>query len=138
MPDPTPIAEVIQSIYPPCKESPLCCYPPLQSGYCWLHEPRKEKVKKRIPKVAKKRERVNRVYRKQVTDTLQKQPLCVIKSPVCTIWAQGLNHLQKRSPSNITKEENQEPACNACNSYVENFPEWAKEHGHQISRFKTI
>lgn len=130
------ISEVIESIFPSCKESPLCCYPPLQSGYCFRHEPRKEKVKKRINPVGEKRKKDNVKLAAIVKEMKESGVECRIKSPECTRLVVTANHIQKRSPKNLVDINNLEACCAECNSYIENHPEWAKEHGHQISRFK--
>lgn len=90
---------------------------------------------KPIAKESKKRAAQNRKYRKDVGEAIATDPRCHINSPVCTGEAQGMNHKQKRSPDNLNKKTNLEHACNACNGYVETHPEWAKENGHQVSRF---
>lgn len=91
---------------------------------------------KPIKRVSDKRRVEQRKYKKIVKEILGTGAECKIKSPVCTGRAQGLNHKQKRSPSNFLLKENLEEACNACNLYVEEHPVWAQKHGHQISRFK--
>lgn len=101
-----------------------------------LKEPAKKEQLKPIANFSKKREKVNREYRKIVKEKIEANPECVVKSPVCTFFAQGLNHKQKRSPKNLTKESNLENCCNACNGYIESHPEWAKANGHFISKFK--
>jgi hypothetical protein len=67
---------------------------------------------------------------------LTTRPQCEINSPVCTIKAQGLDHMQKRSPNNYLLHSNLKSACNACNLYKELYPGWAEANGHSISRFK--
>jgi hypothetical protein len=118
---------------------PGCSFHPESNGYCFRHSIYGTKVEKKkvpIPKESKKRKQEKKVYNKVKKQMLTESILCEIKSPVCTIFAQGLDHLQKRSPSNLTKRKNLKRACNACNTYKEDHPEWAKENGHSISRFK--
>ena len=95
-----------------------------------------KKVPKPIAKVSEKRKKENKVYKKQVKAAAKKDDRCKVKSPVCTGKAQGLHHIQKRSPANLTDVNNQLPACNACNLYIEENSEWAKNNGFTISRFK--
>lgn len=95
----------------------------------------KEKLKG-IANFSKKRVKKNREYKKIVQKKIEENPVCEIKSPVCTYWAEGLNHKQKRSPKNLIEEKNLENSCNACNGYCETHPVWAKEHGHFISKFQ--
>ena len=122
-----------------------CAFPNCKSaedrgGYCIGHAKMfaGAKVKeppKPIAKESPKRAKENRKYRKEVGKALESDPRCHINSPVCTGEAEGMNHKQKRSPNNISKKSNQEHSCNACNNYVEANPVWAKENGHQVSRF---
>jgi len=101
-----------------------------------IDPPSEKKEQKPIPKVSEKRKITNREYKRLVKDILGKDGNCKIKSPVCTGKASGLHHLQKRSPKNLTKKGNLIPACSACNLFIETDPEWAKENGFTISKFK--
>jgi len=122
-----------------------CTFPNCNSaedreGYCIGHAklfagPKEKPAPKPIAKESPKRAKENRKYRKEVGKDLEADPRCHINSPVCTGVAEGMNHKQKRSPKNISKKSNQEHSCNACNNYVEANPLWAKENGHQVSRF---
>lgn len=121
---------------------PLCKRKIEKDGYCFLHKiysgsktAQEKTVNKPIAKVAAKRKVTNKEYKKIVNDMLGCNNKCEIKSPVCTGIANGLNHKQKRSPSNLIDIKNLERSCNACNSFVENNVDWAIENGHQISRF---
>lgn len=96
------------------------------------------KKKAAINKVSKKRQKEQRIYKKQVIKAINKDNKCKIKSPDCTGFAQGLDHVQKRSPKNFLDTNNQVPACNACNFYKELNVNWAIENGHSISRFKPV
>lgn len=109
--------------------------------FCFLHAKHFAGQKiiekpKPIAKESKKRKEENKAYKKIVKGMIAEDPVCELKSPVCTGKAQGADHLQKRSPSNLTKRNNLKRACNACNGYKENNPKWAKANGHSISRFK--
>ena len=73
------------------------------NGYCFLHNakmgnPKSIKVKLPLPKVSAKRKVINKEYKKIKDSIISADKACKIKSPVCTGLAQGLNHLQKRSP----------------------------------------
>lgn len=98
--------------------------------------PPKEKKVNPIKKESEKRAKLNREYRKKVKKLAEIDTNCEVRSPECTGQMQGLNHLQKRSVKNLTEDWNTERSCNACNSYCERFPKWAKENGHFISRFE--
>lgn len=91
---------------------------------------------KRISPVSDKRKLVNKVYKKIVKEILDKDNKCKIKAPGCTVIAQGLHHVVKRSPGNLTDKENLIPACNHCNSYLESHDSWARKHGFVKSKFK--
>lgn len=95
-----------------------------------------KKVLQVIAKMSAKRKEVNKEYNKIKKEMLTKDDRCKIKSPECTGKAQGLDHRQKRSPSNLIKIDNLLAACNACNLYKEVNPIWATNNGFSISRFK--
>ena len=97
---------------------------------------KEEKPKVRISIKSVKRVAEERLYKKIVKEMLALHPYCRIKSPVCTGKAQGLDHLQKRSPKNYLKRNNLIPACNACQIYKEENPEWSNKNGTSISKFK--
>lgn len=99
---------------------------------------KEEKKKKPISIKSVKRIAEDKLYKKIVKEMLALKPNCRIKSPVCTGKAQGLDHLQKRSPKNYLKRSNLIPACNACQLYKEEHPEWSNKNGTSISRFKKI
>ena len=121
---------------------PLCKYPALStSDFCFSHNrhfgtPKPAKKIKPIAPLSKKRVKMQVEYRKIVKAAIEKDNRCTVKSPVCSGFAQGFNHLQKRSPANIILNENLELSCNPCNLFIEENTEWAKVNGHLISRFK--
>ncbi len=128
-----------QCVFPTCKSN--AC----GGLYCVPHErvygtgTSKKKATTAIPKVSEHRKATNREYAK-----INKAKLgaglvpCQIRYPgVCTHWAQGQNHIQKRSPGNIADPGNLEDSCNACNTAIENDPAWAKKNGHFVSKFAT-
>jgi 5-methylcytosine-specific restriction endonuclease McrA len=93
--------------------------------------------KKRTPirNFSTKREKLNREYRKITLEMMEKSDRCELSTPDCTGKMEGLDHLQKRSPSNLIKRENLKRSCNACNLWKERNPVAAKEMGISISRF---
>ena len=120
---------------------PFCKSISVGSEYCIGHKKMmgSEKVKQQkslIAKQSEKRKSDQKEYRKIVKEMLSKDASCKVRSPVCTKKAQGLHHKQKRSPGNLTDKSKLIPSCNPCNLYIENYPEWAKEKGFTISRFK--
>jgi hypothetical protein len=96
---------------------------------------RNERRSKGIRPVSKKREKINREYRRIVAEMAAAENRCRVRSPECTGVVQGANHIQKRSPGNLIDRDNLEMCCNSCNGYIERFPEWAKQNGHFKSRF---
>ena len=96
-------------------------------------EKRKQEL---IAKVSEKRKLENKEYRKIVKGFAKIDIRCKVKSPVCTGEMQGMNHKQKRSPANLLVEANLTPCCNACNQFLEEHTDWARNNGHLISRFK--
>lgn len=97
---------------------------------------RNERRSKGIRPVSKKREKINREYRRIVAEMAAAEDnRCQVRSPECTGVVQGANHIQKRSPGNLIDRDNLEMCCNSCNGYIERFPEWAKQNGHFKSRF---
>lgn len=96
-----------------------------------------EAIKKvyNIPKRSKKRIIEQKEYLGKVKAAAAIDDNCEIRSPVCTGKMQGFNHPQKRTPKNWLDPKNHERSCNECNGYIEIHTEWAKEHGHFISKF---
>ena len=106
-------------------------------------EPPKEKksipkAKAPIKKEAPKRAKLNRQYRKEVKKAAEESNLCEVNSPECTGIMEGMNHIQKRSAKNLLVKKNLTRSCNACNGYIERHPQWAKDNGHFISKFKDL
>lgn len=96
-----------------------------------------KKEGKGIAVFSEKRKKANKVYREIVKEILSKDKRCKIKAPGCTGTAQGLHHIIKRSPKNLTDKENLIPACNHCNSYLESHDAWGREQGFVKSKFKN-
>lgn len=92
-----------------------------------------------IAKLCDKRKELQKVYVKLVKEMLKENPLCEMKTPVCTGKAQGLQHKQKRSEKNLCDRNNLLRSCNACNLFVEENPLYGIEHGLIVSKhFKKI
>lgn len=124
-------------------EFPLCTRKAVREGFCVNHAkffagPKPQKVKNKIPYRSDKRIKDQKVYNKIVNEMISENPDCEIKSPVCIGKAQGLDHTQKRSPSNLLNRKNLKRSCNPCQDFKEKFPGWAKENNHSISRFKKV
>lgn len=119
---------------------PLCKRHAEKNGYCIGHRiyAGEEKPKKGIAKYSEKRAELQKEYRKLVKTMLEENKRCEIKAPGCTKKAEGLHHLQKRSPKNMLDRSNLKRACNHCNLYIETNPAWAEEKGFSISKHKVI
>jgi len=99
------------------------------------------KPTKPIPQQSKKRIKEQRIYRKILDKKAAENNLCEVRSPVCTGYMEGGNHIQPRLPSNFIDPDNIERSCNVCNWWITNTAEgqaWAKQNGHHISRHKKI
>lgn len=113
--------------------------------YCRLHatgkldaakkaDAQESKAKKGIAHKSEKRTELDKEYA-AVSKPLWQGKKCAIKSPHCTKKAQGWNHhAGKENDEKLLDMENGEPACNACNSYVEDNHTWAVENGFRTQR----
>ncbi|WP_218377504.1 hypothetical protein [Chitinophaga sp. sic0106] len=91
-------------------------------------------MKKPIKKVSDKRQAQNKEYSKK-SRPFWKGKGCGIKSPECTGKAEGIHHLKgKNTPALLVDERFWMAACNRCNVYVEEHPQWAYERGFKIKR----
>ncbi len=89
---------------------------------------------KPIPKVSEKRKQENKEYKK-VSHPIWKGKNCEIKSPVCSKKAEGIHHKKgKVSAKDLLDPKFMMAACNRCNTYVEEHPDWATEKGFKISK----
>lgn len=63
-------------------------------------------------------------------DLRARYPFCGIASPVCTTYTEGLHERRKQSAGgSLVKPANLVPACNPCNSWVEDNPTEARSLG---------
>jgi hypothetical protein len=94
------------------------------------------KAKKPIAKKSAKRIESDKELKKIRIKKISEDSNCQIRVPgICTGLAVALNHIQKSTPKNRVVEKNLEQCCFACNNWIENNVEWAKQKGHQKSRF---
>lgn len=110
---------------------PKECNHPTCGEIC--RRPKKEKKRYRIQPYSKKRKQVNILYDAQSRKYRKDHPKCAINSPVCTGRTQGVNHKKGRG-RHLLDETTWEPACNPCNVYCEDHPQWAIDNGHKESR----
>lgn len=95
-----------------------------------------EKKSERIKPLSEKRKKLQREYRKMVKTMLSENNKCQVQAPGCSHMAQGLHHIVKRSPANITDKENLIPCCNKCNLWIEENSQLAMALGFVKSKFK--
>jgi|GEM_PF-2391179 len=100
--------------------------------------PEQKKQQKPIPKKSKKRIEQDKEYKRISKELIEKgKTKCAIKSPVCTGLAQGLDHAKGRVGKNLLDKKHLKPACNACNTYCSDNPQWAKDNCHSVSRLSN-
>lgn len=124
---------------------PACPHEALQnSPYCYSHgrlmaktapKKKEEAVVKPIKHFSEKREKLQREYRKQVSEALAENNECEVKSPVCIREANGFQHIQKRTVKNLMIKKNQKRCCAACQTWIEENPELAIQMGVSVSKF---
>lgn len=102
-------------------------------GYCRSHQYKRGKTY-RIKPYSKKRRVVNEQYNQRARKFRNEHPKCTVLSPVCTGNTQGVHHVKGRGRY-LMDENYWKPACNACNTYIEDHPVWARENGHKESKF---
>jgi hypothetical protein len=110
------------------------CNHPTCNGIC--RRPQKEKKQYHIPKVAKNRIIVDRLYNAAAKIYREKHKFCRINSPVCTKATEGVHHLKGKATTELLLNQLYwMPACNACNGYVEDHSAWAFSNGYKLSKF---
>lgn len=123
-----------------CKIIPCINKDIFADDLCYYHykygdsKPVKEKKVYKIPKESKKRAVENRIDRKQNKEIIKERPLCEMKLPGCTKYAQGVQHVKGRIGKRLTQVENKIPACNHCNGRAEEKTKEAQEKGVAKSR----
>jgi len=114
---------IINCQFPACKREAI------KGIYCYDHNrlmgtAKEVKPVKEIPKSSEKGKEIKDELKKRYPKYLKKHPFCNIKSPVCTKIAVCVNHTQGRGKNEVLNEETWEPSCIACNSYIEQHPDW--------------
>jgi hypothetical protein len=104
--------------------------------YCRLHPNGSLKETKPIKPLSAKRQKIQQTeYGPAAKEYLKKNPLCKIRSEVCTGKAEGVHHKAGRIGDKLTDQRYWMPACNKCNSYVEQNDLWARSNGFKLSKF---
>lgn len=97
-------------------------------------KPAEPKKRAPIAKVSAKRKELNKEYSK-TTKPLWQGKTCRVNAPGCTIQAQGMHHLEgKENAEKLLNTKKQIPACNHCNTYIEDNHAWAVEHGFKLKK----
>lgn len=123
-----------------CKITPCINTDIYADGLCYYHykyggdKPVKEEKKKPIPRESKKRAKENRIDRKQNKQIIAERPLCEMKLPGCTKYAEGVQHKKGRIGKRLTQVEHKIPACNNCNRRAEEKTKEARAKGVSESR----
>lgn len=113
-------------------------------GYCVRHKFIEGLTTTPKSKVAPKQKPIAKKSAKMKSDDkvlaglkkLETDRTCELKSPVCNGKFECWDHQQKSTPKNRTVRANLKRSCKPCNGYKEANPEWAKENGHHVSKFK--
>lgn len=113
-----------------CNE-PNCSNNVFGGGYCKRHQYRRGV--KYLRSFSLKRQKQNVEYFREAKKFIEENPDCAIKSPVCTGKSQHPHHPKGRG-KNLRNWDIMIAACDPCNGYVEQFPNWGKEKGFKVSR----
>ena len=98
--------------------------------------PKEIKVKKEIAKVSPKMKIIKAELKRQYPLFLAANPLCGIKSPVCTVQATCAHRLQGRGVNEILDQSKWMASCAMCNLWVEEKHSEAEAKGFKLSRHK--
>lgn len=115
----------------------VCKYPPKEKKKKYLTRKPIKKKFYRIKKVSEKRQKQNEEYLPLSKKIRSNNPYCVIKSPVCTKFSQGVHHVSGRVGKDFLDKSKMLPSCNACNQYIEANSSWAKEKGFKKANYKS-
>lgn len=91
---------------------------------------------KQLPKRSEKMKGIMAAIKPLYKSFLKEKPLCEINSPICTAQSTCVHHTAGRGMNHLMDTNTWEASCDACNHYVEEHDDWAKENGHKISRHK--
>ncbi len=116
-----------------------CNHPTCSGAHC--RRPKKEKKMYRIKPVSEKRREINKVYEPRAKAFREANPRCVINSPECRNreaepgkrTTEGVHHVQGKVTTDLLLDESLWlPACNRCNTYIEDHPQWAYANGFKL------
>ncbi len=83
---------------------------------------------------AKQAKRVSAIAKLRREKVEASGPFCQIYSPDCTNHEQGIHHIKKKSQGGKDTHDNTLLACNRCQTFIEDNPEWAAYMGFSINR----
>ncbi|MES2620215.1 MAG: hypothetical protein V4615_05115 [Bacteroidota bacterium] len=106
--------------------------------YCRRHPGGSLKEPKAIAKESKTRQEVNKDYLPAAKQYIKDNPLCKIKSPVCIKKSQHVHHMRGRVGELLTDKKYWMPACDKCNSFIEQNDGWARANGFKLSKHSPI
>ncbi len=121
-------------------EFPYCRSNTVNGSYCIGHAKMMGVVKTKttptpISKVSEKQKVKLKELKEVVKGIIKKgETKCKIKSSVCTGMAQAPEHTKGRIGKNLTDKKHLIPACNPCNGYLSDHPQWARDNGFAKSR----
>lgn len=110
-----------------------------KNGYCVAHSRVYASgvavsMPKETNKVSDKMKEIKKALKSLYPAFLKSRPVCRIKSPVCTHKADVVHHDSGRGADKILDQSTWVECCAACNSYVEQHDNWAREKGFKKSR----
>lgn len=76
------------------------------------------------------------IYTPEAKKFREENPVCAIKSPVCTGKTQGVHHSKGKIGKLLLDKKYWMAACNPCNDWIESDDAEARERGFKISKFK--
>lgn len=78
--------------------------------------------------------KLNRIYAKREKGFIEENPLCAIRSPVCTGKTQCRHHAKGRDGIRLIEEKWHVPSCYPCNIYIKNNYKWGADRGFNLDR----
>lgn len=100
---------------------------------------KKKRIKARSKKQVKKMRELAKINKEILGDkTRDLTEPCQIQGPTCTYYATVLNHDEGRDGANLLDKTKMTPCCPACNLWIEEHHEEARQRGFKRLRHGTI
>lgn len=115
-----------------------CQYNVFSNKYCRKHQYMRDNApKQKLNRFSKKRLAINKEqYQPAARQFVKDNPLCNIKSPVCTGHSHCVNHRKGKAGTYLLIDRQYwESSCFACNNWIEANDQWARERGHKLNTF---